>query len=49
MHISCSAHIQQGKVLSQVTVLFQTVIYTCCVPKLKFQVCLDMLEKNAVQ
>lgn len=38
MHISCSAYIQQGKVLSQVTVLFQTVVYTCYVPKFKFQV-----------
>ena len=46
MHISCTAHIQQGKVLSQVTDLFQTVVYTCYVPKFKFQVCLDILEKN---
>lgn len=49
MHIYCTAHIQQGKVLSQVPVLFQTVVCICYVPKFKFQVCLLILEKNAVQ
>lgn len=49
MHIYCTAHIKQGKVLSQVPVLFQTVVCICYVPKFKFQVCLLILEKNAVQ